>query len=64
MMKMPNHIVAKQKQLIKERKIKKHSKEMFEILKQFNEYAPSNNYKLYELYRKVDDLLLKIEGGK
>jgi len=61
---MPNHIVAKQKQIIKERKIKRHSKEMFEILKQFNECALSNNYELYKLHRKVDDLLLKMEGGK
>ena len=49
---------AKKKDIL-ERAIQHHAKEMFEMLKKLNEYAPDTCRDL-----KVDDLLLKIEGGK
>ena len=44
---------------VKERKIRFHAKEMFEMLKKLNKYAPNTCRDL-----KADELLLKIEGGK
>ena len=58
-MEYPKKFLEQQKKDILERKIRFHAKEMFNMLKKLNEYAPNTCRDL-----KADDLLLKIEGGK